>query len=38
MTLYIDCDYCEDVAVREGLCMKHWKAMGATTVLEVWRK
>ena len=25
MTLYIECDYCEDLAEREGLCMKHWK-------------
>jgi len=24
MKLYIECDYCEDTAVREGLCMKHW--------------
>ena len=28
MTLHTTCDYCEDVAVREGLCMKHWKAIG----------
>jgi len=25
MTLHTTCDHCEDVAVREGLCMKHWK-------------
>jgi len=28
MTLHTTCDYCEDVAVREGLCMNHWRGIG----------
>ena len=23
----LECDWCEDVAEREGLCMKHWKGV-----------